>query len=102
MKYFDVSFELKRIALTYEQVQAYRLLPNPTKKADPRARNYIARYGDECWELDALEPRTLQDIVREAVEAEVDKSTWDFVEHMNQETRRKAIEELRRRLHGGR
>jgi len=97
MRYFGVTFELKRVALTYDQVKTYNLLPNPTKKADPRARHYISKYGDECWELDALEPRLLQTIVRGAVEAEVDKSTWDFVERLNFEARQKAIEALRRR-----
>jgi hypothetical protein len=98
MEYFGVGFELRRVALTYEQVQTYRLLPNPTKKADPRAKDYIARYGDECWELDALEPRTLQDIVRGVVEAEVDKSLWIEVEERNMEARRRALEELRGRV----
>jgi len=57
------------IALTYGQVQKYNLLLNPTKKADPRAREYMSKYGDGCWELDALEPREFQRIKREAVEA---------------------------------
>jgi hypothetical protein len=101
IQYFGVTFEFKRLALTYEQVQAYRLLPNPTKKADPRSKRYVAEYGDRCWELDALEPRTLQAVVRGTVEAEVDKSTWDFIERINQEARQKALEALRRRIRDG-
>jgi hypothetical protein len=99
--YFDVDFELERVALTYGQIQAYGLLPNPTKKADPRAENYIAKYGDECWELDALEPRALQEIVRGAVAAEVDKSVWVEVERRNREARRRALEGLKRRAAEG-
>ena len=98
MEYFDVDFELKRLALTFEQVLAYRLLPNPTKRPDPRAREYIAKYGDECWELDALEPTTLQAIIRGAIEAEMDKSLWNEVEICNQKIRRRILEDLRRRL----
>jgi len=98
MEYFDVDFELKRLALTYEQVRAYRLLPNPTKRADPRAREYIAKYGDECWELDALEPTMLQAIIRGAIEAEMDKSLWNEVEARNQEARQRILEDLRRGL----
>jgi hypothetical protein len=98
MEHFGVEFDLRRVALTYEQVQAYGLLPNPTKKADPRAKEYVSRYGDECWELDALEPRTLQAVVRGAVEAEMDIAIWTEVEELNREARRKALEDLRRRL----
>jgi hypothetical protein len=98
VEYFGVDLTLKRIALTYGQVLSYNLLPNPTKKADPRAKEYIARYGDQCWELDALEPTELQRIVREAVEAEIDPKIWREVIERNKETQRKAREELKRKL----
>jgi UDP-glucose 6-dehydrogenase len=98
MEHFGLDFSFKRLALTYGQVQEYGLLPNPTKKADPRAGEYIGRYGDECWELDALEPRILQAIVRGAVEAEIDKSLLAEVERKNQERRQEILEKLKRRL----
>ena len=98
VEYFGVDFTLKRVALTYGQVLSYNLLPNPTKKADPRAKEYVARYGDQCWELDALEPTELQRIVREAVEAEIDPKIWSEVIERNKETQRKAREELKRKL----
>jgi hypothetical protein len=92
------STSTKRIALTYGQVLSYNLLPNPTKKADPRAKEYVARYGDQRWELDALEPTELQKIVREAVEAERDYKIWSVVIERNNEARKKAREELKRKL----
>ncbi len=67
---------VRRIALGIEQVKGLALPPNPTKKADPRAREYTARYGDECWELDAVPPDTLAQWVRDAVEREIDSSAW--------------------------
>lgn len=98
MRYFDVDFELERIALTYEQVLSYNLLPNPAKKADPRAKEYIQRYGDKCWELDALEPTLLQNVVKEAIQSEIDPRILNAVVERNHEARRKAREELRRKL----
>ena len=47
--------EVKRIALTIDQVHEYNLIPNPTKITDSRAAGYMDQYGDECWELDAIE-----------------------------------------------
>ena len=41
--------------------------PNPLKHADPRAKAYLAEFGEECWELDALPPKALRSLVHEAV-----------------------------------
>jgi hypothetical protein len=92
------AYNSQGIRPTLRQVLSYNLLPNPTKKADPRAKEYVARYGDQCWELDALEPTELQRIVREAVEAEIDPQVWREVIERNKETQRKAREELKKKL----
>jgi hypothetical protein len=52
-------FEVRRIALHMEQVKKLKLPPNPAKMKDPRAYDYIERYGHQSWELDALEPKIL-------------------------------------------
>jgi len=98
MEHFGLDFRFRRLALTYEQIQRYNLLPNPTKKADPRAKEYISKYGDKCWELDALEPRIFQAIVKSAVEAEMDKSLLYKIEQENQERRERILKNLRKRL----
>ena len=67
--------EVKRVALTIDQVRQYDLIPNPTKVTDSRAAGYMDQYGDECWELDAIEPDELVRLVKEAVEGQV--TDWD-------------------------
>jgi len=90
---FLFSVEVKRVALTIDQVQRYNLIPNPTKVTDSRAGGYMAKYGDECWELDAIEPDELVRLVAEAVEGEVtDWDAWDKLK--DQELRER--EELRK------
>jgi hypothetical protein len=37
----------------------------------------VDNYGTRCWELDALDPNTLRDIVREAIEVEIEPEAWD-------------------------
>lgn len=98
MSYFGIELELERVALNYGQVQQYNLLPNPTKKADPRAKEYVASYGDECWELDALEPKKLQHIVKEAVESRINPAVWNKVIARNEKLKKKIAEELKRKF----
>jgi hypothetical protein len=56
-----------RIALNMDQVRQYGPPPNPAKVTDSRARTYIETYGDESWELDALDPATITALIQEAV-----------------------------------
>jgi len=75
-KYTGKEVKVERIALTYGQVQNYNLIPNPTKITDTRAEAYIAKYGMQCWELDAIEPKELQRLVIESIKKYVDEDQW--------------------------
>jgi hypothetical protein len=70
-------FEIIRCALTIDQVRQFSLASNPTKSADPRARDYVAQYGNECWELDALPPDELQNIIRRSIQQYIDTNLWN-------------------------
>jgi hypothetical protein len=67
---------LKRIALNYDQVQQYNPPPNPAKLTDSRAEEYISNFGYESWELDALEPRVLQNLIQDEIDALRDEEVW--------------------------
>lgn len=58
---------VKRIALTMAQVKKYKPPPNPAKTTDSRFFSYISNYGDKSWELDALPPQVLSDLIRKHV-----------------------------------
>lgn len=65
---FEVSkFILRRIALNMDQVEKYNPPPNPAKFTDSRCTEYVAKYGSDSWELDALDPETLRDLIEETV-----------------------------------
>ena len=72
LEMFGADVEVKRVALTMEQIQTYNPPPNPTKLSDARATGYIAEFGHECWELDALEPKVITDLIRNEVTALLD------------------------------
>lgn len=67
------NLEFERLALNMDQVEEYTPPPNPAKITDSRARGYIAEFGDESWELDALEPSVLADLVRASIAGITDK-----------------------------
>jgi len=93
----DLGFNhsnVRRLGLTYGLVQEHKLLPSFTKKADSRAAAYVAQYGDQCWELDALDPTVLKALVTQAIDAEIDKDGWAKVESENQQRRDKVLEQL--------
>jgi hypothetical protein len=71
------AVELQRLALNMDQVEQYTPPPNPAKISDSRAQGYIAEFGDESWELDALEPRVLADLVRGTIEGIRDDERWN-------------------------
>lgn len=60
---FGAEVELKRIALNMKQIEAYNPPPNPAKLTDTRCQKYISLYGRQSWELDALEPSVLNQLI---------------------------------------
>lgn len=59
--------EVKRLALNMDQIEKYNPPPNPTKLTDSRSRNYINNYGANSWELDALEPKVIADLIEKEI-----------------------------------
>ena len=60
---FGSDVEVKRIALDMKQVEKYQPPPNPAKTTDSRYANYRDEYGDDSWELDALDPRVITELI---------------------------------------
>lgn len=64
---FGASPYVQRIALNMDQIEQYTPPPNPTKLTDSRANTYIDAFGYDSWELDALEPAAMTDLIRETI-----------------------------------
>lgn len=67
---------VNRLALNMDQVEELNPPENPAKLTDSRAEGYIAKFGDKSWELDAIEPKRLASIVRQAVQKLIDPAAW--------------------------
>ncbi len=86
-----VEIDVRRIALTMPQVQKFTPPPNPAKMTDARAQKYVAEYGDESWELDALEPRTLIGLIQKEIDSCRDQERWDASVARQEENRSKIM-----------
>jgi hypothetical protein len=75
---FGADVEVIRIALNMDQVERYDPPPNPAKLTDSRAEGYIARFGDDSWELDALDPATLDTLIEDEILSHRDEGQWDI------------------------
>ncbi len=79
--YSYLSIETKRLALTMEQIDDFKPPPNPAKMTDSRAEAYVIQHGYKSWELDAIEPRVLAELVRTNVLKYRDGELWDQAEY---------------------
>lgn len=66
-----------RLALTMTQINQYNPPPNPAKDTDSRFASYEQTYGDQSWELDALDPSVIDQLIRNALNARIDKKKWE-------------------------
>lgn len=64
---------LHRIALTMEQIEEIKPPPNPAKSTDSRFADYRKQFGDKSWELDALSPDYLTNLVESWIETFIDE-----------------------------
>jgi len=68
--------EVRRIALNMDQVEEYGPPPNFAKVTDSRFEAYQREFGDDSWELDALEPTVLNDLIVNEVLTVRDEDLW--------------------------
>lgn len=89
LEMFTGNVPVERLALNMDQVEQYNPPPNPAKLSDSRAPDYVAEFGDSSWELDALEPQVLSDLIRDAIYGVRDVDTYQTV--IEREGRDKAV-----------
>lgn len=71
------TFSIKHIGLTMEQIEEYQPPHNPAKLTDPRAENYIQEFGEVSWEVDAIAPDLMREIVDKEILELTDMDTYN-------------------------
>lgn len=74
------NVEVRRLALNMDQIEQYDPPPNPAKETDSRFESYAAEYGESSWELDALDPDVIDQLIEDALRDLIDQDAWDAAE----------------------
>lgn len=79
--------DVRRIALNRDQIDEFNPPPNPAKITDSRAAEYIANHGRTSWELDALEPSVMVDLITSEIEPLIIPEAWGRAAERERENR---------------
>lgn len=74
-----IDFEIIPVALTRAQINQYNPPPNPAKRTDPRAKDFITNHGTTSWEVDALRPEVLNRILTDAINKHIDRDIYSDI-----------------------
>lgn len=74
-----IRFTVEKLALTPEQVEEHNPPPNPAKMSDSRATKFVEEHGYSSYEVDALPPAVLRDIIVERLDQLIDGTLVDSI-----------------------
>jgi len=79
---FAGDIPVTRVALNIGQINEHNPPPNFAKESDTRWRDYADQFGNDSWELDALNPQILSNLVRDEIENLKDPEKWEEIEEI--------------------
>jgi len=95
---FNLDLTVKRVGLTKDQIDQYKLPPQPCKSSDARYDQFVADHGNIAVELDALEPSILKDMIEESISEYYDETIYQrhirATEESEQEWLRAKVEQM--------
>lgn len=93
----EFELEFKRVALNLDQVQQYNPPPFIAKKTSSRYNSYLREHGTmDAWELDALTPTTLDQLIRSSVLEYFDEKVYQDIRSRVTRKRAQMAEEMSR------
>ncbi len=72
----DTHFIWQRLGINAPDFDEFQLAPMLAKKTDSRFKQFVAKHGHDCAELDALAPDVLRDRVEQTIVAHIDPEEW--------------------------
>jgi len=86
----EVKPTIVRIALTEEQKDSYPAIPIiNVKKKDHRTARYVQVYGPRKWEIEAMPPQQLEELLRHSIESRCDLDRLNKEKEKDEEQRSK-------------
>ncbi len=89
---FGCNVDVRRIALTMDQIEELKPPSNPAKTTDSRYDSYRAIFGDESWELDALPPEYISNLIKHEVNALTNKRKRNLILKQQEDDRNRLYE----------
>lgn len=86
------EIEVRRVALTMPQIEEVKPPPNPAKATDSRFEEYREKYGDESWELDALDPTYIGNLIAREMTALIKTPAWERAKQARDAGRARLVE----------
>lgn len=80
--------EVRRLALNMSQIEEYDPPPNPAKDTDARFEGYQDEFGDSSWELDALDPDVISNLIRTELATVIEPEPWAAALEKEEENRK--------------
>ena len=86
---------VERVALTGADLPGLPAFAADTKRSDPRHGWFTARYGQECWEVDAMSPPVLRERIENLIRTEIDWDGWERATHVEAVERESLVSVMR-------
>ena len=96
LELFGITPIFKRLALNMRQIKAYNPPPNSAKLSDSRSEGYINKFGYSSWELDALTPEQLDQLISSNIKKYIDQELLKETEYREMRERRTMREIVRK------
>lgn len=87
-----MEVDVKRIALNMNQIEELRPPKNPAKSTDSRFAAYKKEFGESSWELDALSPTYLANLLETNIKKLIIMNGWVKVQNEIDDTKTRIIE----------
>ena len=82
---FGAEFTFERVGVLPEDIKNFNLMTLPVKRTDSRAKLFIAKYGGQCVELDALPPNELKRRIRGVIQDNINVKRWERIGQIEKE-----------------
>jgi hypothetical protein len=83
-RYSKREFTWVRLGVNPEHFGRYDIIPLKPKKDDSRKRRFVAEWGDQCAEVEAIPATELRRMLREAIERHIPAGEWQRLQQVEQ------------------
>ena len=95
LQFFGARPFIRKCAITQEDIERFNLPPNIPKTTDTRHDGFVAQWGTDCVELDALPVTVLQNRIQENVEVFMDMTALETAHATEEQERLRLIQLLK-------